>query len=114
MVIEELIAGVRELANKYPDNIYDKIRRRLGCSYHLGDNTECPEQGCIFGIVLRKEYDINDTGTIRHQLPANRIAVSDKQADWCSMVQLKQDTKMCTWSQAVELADLIYPLENPN
>ena len=106
MNLSDIIKEVRKLADKYPDNKYWPDRNTISCYYNKGPNTHCQEQGCIFGIVLRRYFDLSNIGQsdISTVIRILHIPFSDNQIWWCSRVQQLQDEKY-TWSDAVRIAD---------
>lgn len=102
--INELTNKVKEIANKYPNNIYKPEGKS---SYFRGTNSDCPMSGCIFGISLTMlEVDINglDSQPICSALDKLNIKYNTKQIDWCRSVQLCQDRGR-SWSTAIQSAE---------
>lgn len=105
MTITELIARVREEANKRPNNVYRpdvKDRDDLACFYNSGvcsDGTI----GCIFGQILSVN-SYHGCLSIERVLEGIGMSASDDQILWCTMVQNHQD-RGHTWSECVRYAD---------
>ncbi len=109
MTINDIIIKIREKAKLYPGNIYTKPRLQDYCSYNKGNNSECSQKGCIFGIVFRElGSSLVDEGDIETMLRHRELDDNMNKVCWCSEVQMNQDTGM-TWRKAVQLADERYP-----
>ena len=88
MTIEELIAKVKELISKNPDNMYP----RGTCSYTRGTCSN-GTVGCIFGQAFRAlGWPLTLTGSIATVLPKMGISGTPEQIQWCVSVQAKQDS----------------------
>lgn len=117
ILIESLIAKVRELAEESPDFVYEALRPNL-CFYATGQNCD----GCIFGqalLALGVEKDVlegfdqrnlsGQSSGIEPILDLLDIGASERQKEWCTAVQRAQD-RGASWSEAVKDADETYPL----
>lgn len=112
MVIDKLIAVVRNIAYERPDTTYGKSIEFKDCPglcmYNKG---ECSDGtiGCIFGQALAAigpyypPTDLQNMG-ISDVLDHYGIDYADDQLDWCEKVQEGQD-KGRAWEAAVAEAD---------
>jgi hypothetical protein len=99
-----LIAQIRELAKKAPDNLYIKPDPKYNtCCYDRGTCTD-GSIGCIFGQAFRAlGLELKGTAIISYILSDNQIPCSGSEKLWCATVQRLQDQGR-TWSEAVKLA----------
>lgn len=99
-----LIAQIRELAKKAPNNLYIKPDEKYNtCCYDRGTCTD-GSIGCIFGQALRAlGLELKGAATISSVLSDNQIPCSESEKHWCATVQRLQDQGK-TWSEALRLA----------
>jgi hypothetical protein len=110
----DLIAGVRRLAELYPNAVYGSEV----CRYDQGGVTDGPPvEGCILGQAMR---EVSHDFYMKHCECVNGIwheqflKVIDRTDDgneieWLRRVQDEQDGKT-PWGEAVKLADKRWPL----
>jgi hypothetical protein len=92
-ILPSLVAKVKELGEKYPDAIYEKLPIEMGpqrCSYSKGKVINGPErEGCIIGQAL-VELGI-DLECVKDNNSINNYFESCEEADWLCDVQDLQD-----------------------
>jgi hypothetical protein len=110
----DLIAGVRRLAELYPNAVYGSE----ACRYDQGKVTDGPPvEGCILGQAMR---EVSHDFYMKHCECLNSIhfnsflKVIDRTDDgneikWLGCVQDEQDGKT-PWGEAVKAADKRWPL----
>lgn len=119
--VEQVIGKVRELAEEYPNAVYQQVNCG-GCCYTIGNVKDGPGCGCIFGqaikalggelhetynnidckYILKGFTDIPRAGYLLYEKFNLKLSIS--QESWCNKVQMMQDDGK-TWSQAVAYAD---------
>ena len=113
ITIQEIVQQTRDLAAKYPDNVYLHWNRD-DCLYHEGNCTN-GTVGCIFGQILVPHFpdkNLDSCNTIVYSIDALlvflEISTNDNEyplRNWCLQVQSLQDTgKM--WHECIAFADL--------
>ena len=104
-MIQELINEARNLAEKYPNNIYTKEGEF--CSYSTGKNSQCPERGCILGIASRNigkpldRFQSEIQVVLEERLNEDFTAI---QENWLIGVQMDQDFGK-SWGEAIKKND---------
>lgn len=104
MMIENIIAEVRRLAEEFPDNVYVSDNGPY-CYYDDGRCTN-GSIGCIFGQAIRNlglDWDLSDNVGILKVFIRNGIPMYRGHL-WCRVLQVCQDNGS-TWKQAVTRAD---------
>ena len=114
--VRDIIAKVRELADVYPNAVYDD-HGLSSCAYTKGIVRRGPDtEGCIFGQALRSVLEIDnpalepvDYEAITDVLDHFHIERDGDQDDWMLLVQEHQDRQE-SWSEAVAIADAQSPI----
>ncbi len=112
--LSKLILAVRELADKYPDLVYEEPKGGK-CQYKPSRQSDGDMLGCIVGMGLRKigislaGLDTKDDTSILGLLEEAGFDENDRQVAWLAEVQGAQDMDT-SWGDAVTSADENAPL----
>lgn len=113
---EQIESKVRELAERYPNNIHKKTSGENSDLSPLfrGENSECPDCGCILGIAAiecgyigSKNKSSTFTDSFINNIVYGNISNNPK---WFNLIWSLNDEGK-TWKECVETADRKHPIK---